>query len=228
MDIFVQFFEWIKYLVDFFLHLDRHLSELVNAMGGWTYVVLFMVIFAETGLIIFPILPGDSLLFAIGAIAAIPESNLNLYLLMVILFIAAVLGDAVNYSVGRYLGPKVLVRENSFFLNRKHLEHTQKFYEKHGGKTIILARFIPIVRTFAPFVAGVGNMSYRQFATYNVVGAFCWVIPFTFAGYFFGNLPFVKESFHYVILAIIVLSVMPGVIEIIKARRESKRLTEVP
>lgn len=210
-----------KQLIDLFLHLDQHLSDIVNQMGGWTYGILFLVIFAETGLVITPFLPGDSLLFAVGAIAALPSANLDLWTLIGLMFIAAVLGDATNYAVGKYFGPKVFKKENSMFLNRKHLMHAQKFYEKHGGKTIILARFIPIVRTFAPFVAGVGKMGYMRFAMFNVTGAFLWVLPFTIAGYFFGNLPFVKQSFHYVILVIIILSVLPAAYEIWKARSEA-------
>lgn len=227
MELLLESIELLKYAFDFFLHLDKHLTELVNFMGPWTYVVLFLVIFAETGLVFLPLLPGDSLLFAIGAIAALPDANLNVMGLIVLLFCAAGIGDAVNYAVGRYLGPRVLKREDSLLLNRKHLEHTQSFYERHGGKTIILARFVPIVRTFAPFVAGVGNMRYRDFAVYNLVGAFFWVIPFVSAGYFFGNLPFVKDSFHYLIVAIIFLSVLPGFYEIFKARNASRRVAGV-
>lgn len=208
--------------IDFFLHLDQHLSEVVNQMGGWTYVILFLVIFAETGLVVTPILPGDSLLFAVGAIAALPASGLDIVSVTALMFVAAILGDATNYAIGKYIGPKIFRKEEGIFLNRKHLMHTQAFYEKHGGKTIILARFIPIIRTFAPFVAGVGNMGYIKFAMFNVVGAFFWVLPFTIAGYFFGNLPFVKQSFHYVVLAIIVLSVLPAVFEIWKARSQSE------
>lgn len=214
--------DFITQIVDIFLHLDQHLNALVAAAGGWTYLILFLVIFAETGLVVIPFLPGDSLLFAIGALAALPGSILNLWWIIILLFIAAVLGDAVNYSVGKYLGPKVFKSENNFLLNKKHLLYTQSFYEKHGGKTIILARFIPIVRTFAPFVAGIGHMSYSKFASYNVIGAFFWILPFTLAGFWFGNLPFVKQSFHYVILAIIVLSVLPAVWEIWKSRQLSR------
>lgn len=222
MELYTYLSELLWKFIDLFLHLDKHLSEIVAAAGNWTYVILFLVIFAETGLIVTPFLPGDSLLFAVGAIAAIPASNLSVTAIIVLLFIAAVLGDAVNYAVGRYFGPKVFRNASSRFFNPKHLERTQQFYDKYGGKTIILARFIPIIRTFAPFVAGVGQMSYSKFASYNVIGAFLWILPFTLAGYFFGNLPFVKDSFHYVILAIIVLSVMPAVYEIWKARAENR------
>lgn len=214
--------EFFKQAIDFFLHLDQHLRAIVQWAGGWTYAILFLVIFAETGLVVTPFLPGDSLLFAVGAIAAIPDTGLSLWALIGLMFVAAVLGDGVNYAVGRYIGPKIFKQESGLFLNKKHLLHTKKFYDKHGGKTIIIARFIPIVRTFAPFVAGIGHMNYARFASYNVVGAFFWVLPFTLLGYFFGNLPAVQKNFHYVILGIIVLSVMPAVIEFWKARAESK------
>lgn len=213
--------ELVRQLIDFFLHLDVHLSDVVLQMGSWTYVILFLVIFAETGLVVTPILPGDSLLFAAGAIAAL-NSGLDLITLMALMFVAAVLGDATNYAIGKFIGPKIFTKNEGIFLNRNHLLKTQAFYNKHGGKTIILARFIPIIRTFAPFVAGVGHMGYARFAMFNIVGAFLWVLPFTIAGYFFGNLPFVKQSFHYVILAIIVLSVLPAVFEIWKSRNQSQ------
>lgn len=222
MDLAHQLTDFFMRAIDFFLHLDRHLSDVVNQMGGWTYAILFFVIFAETGLVITPILPGDSLLFAVGAIAALPASGLDIVTVTCLMFVAAILGDATNYAIGKYLGPKVFRKDEGFFLNRKHLLQTQAFYEKYGGKTIILARFIPIVRTFAPFVAGIGNMGYLRFATFNIVGAFLWVLPFTIAGYYFGSLPFVKQSFHYVVLAIIVLSVLPAVFEVWKVRSLSK------
>lgn len=222
MDLAHQLVEFIVRTIDFFLHLDRHLSEIVNQMGGWTYVILFLVIFAETGLVVTPILPGDSLLFAVGAIAALPASGLDIVTVTSLMFVAAILGDATNYAIGKYLGPKVFKKEEGLFLNRNHLVKTQLFYEKYGGKTIILARFIPIIRTFAPFVAGIGNMGYLRFAAFNVIGAFFWVLPFTIAGYYFGSLPFVKQSFHYVVLAIIVLSVLPAAFEIWKVRRLSR------
>lgn len=206
-------------IVDLFLHLDQHLGALSQSLGPWTYVVLFAIIFCETGLIITPFLPGDSLLFAVGALCALESSGLNLPVMMVLLVIAAILGDAVNYGVGRYLGPAVFASESSFFLNKKHLLHTQRFYEKHGGKTILLARFVPIVRTFAPFVAGIGQMSYRRFALFNVSGGIIWVVGFLGLGFAFGNMPIVKKQFHYVILGIIILSVLPAVIEFIRARR---------
>ena len=222
-----SFVDFIKQVIDLFLHLDQHLKSIVQAAGLWTYVILFAVIFAETGLVVIPFLPGDSLLFAVGAIAAIPDTGLNLWALIGLMFLAAVLGDAVNYAIGRYFGPKVFKQETGLFLNKKHLHHTKKFYDKYGGKTIIIARFIPIVRTFAPFVAGIGHMNYSRFASYNVVGAFFWVLPFTLAGYFFGNLPAVQKNFHYVILGIIFLSVLPAIIEIWKARTETKAACKV-
>ena len=208
--------------VDLFLHLDVHLRDLVSSLGVWSYALLFVVLFAETGLVVMPFLPGDSLLFAVGAIAAFPDMGLNLWTLIVLMFVAAVLGDATNYAIGRFLGPKVFKAEDSIFLSKKHLHRTKMFYDKHGGKTIIIARFIPIIRTFAPFIAGIGHMGYARFARYNVIGALLWVLPFTLAGYFFGNLPFVQKQFHYVILGIIVVSVLPAVVEVIKARSEAK------
>ncbi len=209
----------LKYLVDLFLHLDVHLNSLVVQVGVWIYVILFLVIFCETGLVVTPILPGDSLLFATGALAAIDNSPINLVLMTALLFIAAVLGDACNYAIGKRVGPKIFKRESSIFLNKKHLEAAHAFYEKHGGKTIIIARFVPIVRTFAPFVAGIGNMGYRRFASYNLVGAFVWVVPLLWLGYALGNLPAVKRNFHYIVVAIIFISVLPAVVEFAKARR---------
>jgi membrane-associated protein len=201
--------------IDLFLHLDVHLSTVIQNYGLWTYAILFCIIFCETGLVVTPILPGDSLLFAAGALAA--KGDFNPSLLVPLLGIAAVLGDALNYSIGRFLGPKVL-QGNSKILKREYLEQTQKFYEKYGGKTIVFARFVPIVRTFAPFMAGVGKMKYSQFALYNVVGGILWIVLFVMAGLFFGNIPAVKHNFTLVILAIIVVSVMPAVIETMKAR----------
>jgi membrane-associated protein len=211
--------EFLKEIVDVVLHLDAHLNEWAASLGPWTYVLLFAIVFAETGLVVTPFLPGDSLLFAVGALAATEGSPIDVVGVTVLLIVAAILGDAVNYSIGKFLGPKVFTRD-SRFLKREHLERTQRFYEKHGGKTIILARFIPIVRTFAPFVAGIGRMQYRRFALFNVTGAIVWVVGFVGAGNFFGNLPIVKRNFHYVILAIIVLSVLPAVFEWWRARNE--------
>jgi membrane-associated protein len=209
--------------VDIFLHLDRHLVEWTTLMGPWLYLLLFVVVFAETGLVVTPFLPGDSLLFAVGAITALPGSPINLPTVIVLLIVAGVLGDATNYAIGRRVGPRVFSREDSFWLNKKHLVRAQKFYEKYGGKTIIIARFVPIVRTFAPFVAGIGEMTYRRFASFNVIGAVVWVVGFTVAGAVFGNLEVVRKNFQYVILGIIVLSVLPAVVEIVLERRRMAR-----
>jgi membrane-associated protein len=214
--------EFVQQFVDIFLHLDVHLNQWAGWMGPWLYVVLFAVVFCETGLVVTPFLPGDSLLFAVGALAASPDSSLSLPLLLGLLCVAAILGDAVNYSIGYWLGPKVFKYENSWFFNKKHLERTQHFYEKYGSKTIVLARFIPIIRTFAPFVAGIGQMQYRRFAVYNVAGGVVWVLAFTLAGYRFAEAPVVKDHFHLVIVAIIVLSIMPPIIEYVLSRRRKK------
>lgn len=211
----------IAQLLDLFLHLDAHLYELVSAYGLWVYLILFLVVFAETGLVVTPFLPGDSLLFATGAIAA--TGALDPSALVGLLLVAAVLGDATNYWIGHYLGPKVFTRQKSWFFNPAHLHRTHAFYEKHGGKTIIIARFVPIIRTFAPFVAGIGEMSYRRFFSFNVVGALLWVPGLVYAGYFFGNLPIVKQNFSLVILAIIGLSVLPMVVEFVRHWREKSR-----
>jgi len=206
---------------DIILHLDQHLARWTQELGGWVYVILFAIVFAETGLVITPFLPGDSLLFAAGAISALPGSPLHPVWLAVLLSVAAILGDAVNYTIGRRLGPSIFHSSTSRLLNRKHLERTHRFYEKYGGRTIIIARFVPIVRTFAPFVAGIGEMRYGRFALYNVTGGIAWVGLFVAAGYLFGNLPIVQRNFHLVILAIIVLSVMPIVVEWLRARRSA-------
>lgn len=210
--------ESLRHLLDVFLHLDAHLNEWAADLGPWTYILLFAIVFAETGLVVTPFLPGDSLLFAVGALAATEGSPIDVASVTLLLIVAAVLGDAVNYSIGKVLGPKVFARESSRLLNKEHLVRTQRFYEKHGGKTIILARFIPIVRTFAPFVAGIGRMQYRRFGLFNITGGIAWVVAFVIAGYGFGNIPSVKRNFHYVILAIIVLSVLPIVFEWWRAR----------
>ena len=204
--------EVIHSIIDFILHIDKHLVEIVSEYQTWTYLILFLIIFAETGLVVTPFLPGDSLLFAAGAIVAKPESNLNIIVMCVVLIIAAILGDMVNFMVGDYIGPKAFSGKYKF-LKREYLEKTQAFYEKHGGKTIIYARFIPIIRTFAPFVAGVGTMSYSKFASYNVIGGVVWVASFLFIGYQFGGLPIIKQNFTYVIFAIILLSLVPPMIE---------------
>ena len=209
----------IKRGLEIFFHLDAHLTEWSSMLGGWLYALLFTIIFCETGLVVTPFLPGDSLLFAVGALAALDGSPVHVGWAMLLLAAAGILGDAVNYAVGQRLGPKVFSREDSRWLNKKHLARTHAFYERHGGKTIIMARFMPIIRTFAPFVAGIGLMSYRRFAAFNVVGAGAWVTAFTLSGYFFGNIPGVKRNFQFVILAIIVISVLPVVIEWVRSRR---------
>lgn len=210
--------EILTQFIDVFLHLDVYLNSLASWMGIWLYLVIFAVVFCETGLVVTPFLPGDSLLFACGALATKEGSPINIGLLFLVVVVAAVLGDLCNYEIGKWLGPKVFNRKSSFLLNTKHLEQAHQFYEKHGGKTIILARFIPIIRTFAPFVAGIGKMAYSRFASYNVVGGIVWAFLFTCGGYWFADLPIVKTRFHYVILVIIVLSAIPAVYEIIKAK----------
>jgi len=211
--------EIITFLIDLFLHLDEHLASVIAQYGGWTYGILFAVIFVETGLVIMPILPGDSLLFAAGTFAALP-GGLNIWYLVILLIVAAILGDTVNYSIGHYLGERAY---NIKWIKKEYFEKTHAFFEKHGGKAIFLARFVPIVRTFAPFVAGIGKMTYSYFVTYNFIGGIVWVVLFTFAGYFFGNIPFMKENFEYVIIAIILLSLLPMMYEAWKARREEKQ-----
>jgi membrane-associated protein len=211
--------ELIQQLIDIFFHLDTHLNVWAGVLGPWLYLVLFAILFCETGLVVMPLLPGDSLLFAVGALASLEDSPLNLSLLAVLLIVAAVAGDAVNYSIGYRVGPKVFSREKSRFLNREHLMRTHAFYERHGGKTIFLARFIPIIRTFAPFIAGVGKMGYRRFSMFHVTRGLGWVLSFLLGGYFFGNVPVIKRNFHYVIVAIIVISVLPAVIEFMRNRR---------
>jgi membrane-associated protein len=212
--------ELIRSLIDFVLHIDQHLVEIVSQYKTWTYLILFLIIFAETGFVVTPILPGDSLLFAAGAIIAKPESNLNIVLMLLLLIVAAILGDLVNYHIGQYIGPKAFSGKYKL-LKKEYLEKTQAFYNKHGGKTIIYARFIPIIRTFAPFVAGIGTMSYLRFATYNVVGGIAWVTSFLMIGYFFGGLPVIKENFTYVIFAIIFVSILPPIFEVIRGRRKA-------
>jgi membrane-associated protein len=212
----------LKKLIDMVLHLDKHLDQLVQNYGPWVYVIIFLIVFAETGLVVTPFLPGDSLLFAIGALTARPD-GLNFLLAFLLLWGAAVLGDTVNYWIGSYVGPKVFHKKESRWLNPKHLERTHQFYEKYGGKTIILARFLPIIRTFAPFVAGIGRMTYPKFFAYNVIGGLIWVGLFMIAGYYFGNLAFVKKNFSLVIVAIIVISTIPVVTEYLRHRREGAR-----
>ena len=211
--------ELIQQLIDFILHIDRHLIEIVQDYQTWTYLILFIIIFAETGFVVTPFLPGDSLLFAAGAIIAKPESGLNIFLMCLLLIVAAVLGDLVNYHIGNYIGPKAFSGKYKW-LKSEYLQKTQQFYTRHGGKTIIYARFIPIIRTFAPFVAGIGTMSYSRFASYNIVGGILWVTSFLFIGYFFGGLPVIKDNFTYVIFGIIVLSMLPPAIELIRQKKK--------
>jgi len=207
--------------IDLFLHLDRHLADILQYFGPWTYVLMFLIIFCETGLVVTPILPGDSLLFGLGACAANPhlKGPLEVEWLFVTLSVAAVAGDTVNYAVGHFFGPKIFHREDVRFLKREYLERTHRFYEKHGGKTIVIARFMPIIRTFAPFVAGIGQMSYARFLAYNVIGGVSWIALFIFGGYWFGNLPLIRNNFTLVITSIVILSVLPGVIEYFRQRR---------
>jgi membrane-associated protein len=216
--------EAVAQLIDMFLHLDAHLAEWAGVLGPWLYVLLFVIVFCETGLVVTPFLPGDSLLFAAGALCALDGSPLELPALAALLVVAAVSGDALNYWIGSYVGPAVFTSDHSRFLNRQHLIRTQQFYARHGGKTIFLARFVPIVRTFAPFVAGIGRMPYAYFASWNVVGGLTWVLSFLLAGYWFGQIPTVKRNFHVVIVAIIVISVVPIAVEWLRARRRPRAL----
>lgn len=202
--------------MDILLHLDKYLDIMIQTMGLWSYVILFLIIFCETGLVVTPVLPGDSLLFAVGTFAAI--GSFDFTVVTVVLAIAAIAGDTANYWIGSCLGPKVFHYEGSRFFNKQHLERTHQFYEKYGGKTIIIARFIPVIRTFAPFVAGIGSMTYRKFLAYNVVGGILWIFSLTLAGYFFGNIPVVRKNFSLVIMAIVVISCLPGVIEYLRQR----------
>jgi membrane-associated protein len=207
----------IKSLIDFVLHIDQHLVEIVSDYRSWTYLILFLIIFAETGFVVTPILPGDSLLFATGAIVAKPESGLNIFVMWGLLVAAAILGDLVNYHIGKYMGAKAFSGKYRF-LKKEYLEKTQAFYDKHGGKTIIYARFVPIIRTFAPFVAGIGTMSYGKFASFNVIGGIAWITSFLVIGYFFGGLPIIKENFTLVIFAIIFISILPPIYEVLKEK----------
>jgi membrane-associated protein len=215
--------ETIKFLIDLFLHLDEYLSQVISQYGVWTYGILFGVIFMETGFVVTPFLPGDSLLFAAGTFAAL--GSLNIWLVTGLLMVAAVLGDTVNYSIGHYLGERAY---NIKWLKKEYFDKTHAFFEKHGGKSIFLARFVPIVRTFVPFVAGIGKMSYGYFITYNLVGGVVWVALFTFTGYFFGNIPFIRNNFEFVIIAIILISVLPMGYEWLKARRGAKPVKAEP
>ena len=217
--------EVIKFFIDILLHLDKHLDWVIRTYGLWTYAILFLIIFCETGLIITPFLPGDSLLFAAGTFVAL--GSLDMGLLTVLLSLAAIVGDTVNYWIGYAMGPKVFTRENSRLLNKEHLERTHRFYKKYGGKTIILARFIPIIRTFAPFVAGIGKMAYKRFIAFNVVGGIAWILFFVFSGYYFGNIPFVRNNFIFVILAIILISMLPLVIELLNQWHLKKQTNRI-
>ena len=209
----------LRQLIDIFLHLDAHLDAWGTAIGPLLYVVLFLIIFCETGLVVTPFLPGDSLLFAAGALAARPGFPLHIGWVVLLLSVAGVVGNMVNYWIGYRVGPKVFSSESSKLFNKKYLLNAQAFYDRYGGKTIVLARFIPIIRTFAPFVAGIGKMSYARYMVYNLLGTLPWVGGFAFGGYFFGNLPTVKRNFHFVVVAIIVISVMPAVIGYLRERR---------
>ncbi len=213
--------ELLSGVLDFVLHLDTHLSALIQQAGAWTYLILFTVIFCETGLVVTPFLPGDSLIFAAGAFAA--RGDLHVALLFGLLAAAAVLGDTANYWIGKIIGPKVFQKESSRIFKKSYLDRTHRFYEKYGAETIIIARFVPIVRTFAPFVAGIGRMTYGRFLSYNIIGGIGWVALFTFGGYFFGNIPFVRRHFSLVVIAIILISLVPAVWEILKHRREAKK-----
>jgi len=207
-------------LIDFILHVDLYLAGIIEDMGLWTYAILFLIVFCETGLVITPFLPGDSLLFAAGALAA--TTVLNVHLLFAVLLVAAIIGDATNYNIGKFVGPRVFTTR-SRLIKREHLDRTRVFFERHGGKTIIIARFMPIIRTFAPFVAGIGEMQYVRFAMFNVIGGLLWVSSFLYAGYFFGNLPVVKDNFSLVVLVIIILSLLPPVIEFLRDRSGKSR-----
>ena len=212
----------LRYLLDIMLHAREHLEANIEAWGPWTYVVLFAIILCETGLVVTPFLPGDSLLFAAGALAALYPQSLSITLLLALLSIAAIAGDTINYAIGRAVGPRAFSM-NKWFLKHEHLAQTQAFYERHGGKTIVLARFVPIIRTFAPFVAGVGKMNYPQFLYYNVVGGLAWVLICTLAGYFFGNVPIVKKNFELVVVGIVLISVLPVAWELWAARRRAAK-----
>ncbi|GBD38955.1 putative membrane protein [bacterium HR37] len=208
--------ELIKDVIDILLHFNKYLNFVISNYGTWTYAIIFLIIFCETGLVVTPFLPGDSLLFAVGTFSALDLMDVKL--LVILLSIAAISGDNVNYWIGYFTGQKVFIKEKSLFLNKKYLERTHWFYEKYGGKTIIIARFIPILRTFAPFVAGIGRMNYKRFTLYNIAGGTAWVIIFVLAGHFFGNIPFVKDNLELVILAIILISILPGIIELLRQR----------
>ncbi len=229
MDFFGQIVQFLTSVVQTVINLGPDtINQYANDLGPWLYAVLFLIIFAETGLVVTPFLPGDSLLFAVGAVAAHPDSPIQLGLMALLLVVAAVVGDAVNYAIGAYIGPRIFSREDSRFLNKKHLMRAHQFYEDYGGITIILARFIPIVRTFAPFVAGIGKMRYVRFAVFNVVGGTAWILCFLVGGWLFGGLSYVQKNFKLVILAIIVISVLPGVYEYVRSRGDRNRASLDP
>jgi membrane-associated protein len=208
--------EWLTAFIDLIVHLDDHLLWVVQQYGAWIYALLFVIVFCETGLVVTPFLPGDSLLFVAGTIAG--AGGMNVHFLAVLLVTAAVLGDSLNYALGRYLGPRVFRHERSWVFRKEYLDRTNRFFARHGGKTIIIARFVPIVRTYAPFVAGIGRMEYRRFLAFNLIGALVWVVSLTYAGYFFGNLPIVKDNLSLVIVIIILLSISPAIIELARAK----------
>jgi len=212
----------IIYAVDFILNLDKSLFGIIQNYGLWTYLLLFLIVFCETGLVVTPFLPGDSLIFASAALAAM--GSLNVYTFFIVFFLAAVIGDTVNYYIGKKIGSKILEKENMRFIKKEYIIRAHTFYEKHGSMTIVIGRFIPIIRTFVPFVAGMGEMNYMKFITYNILGGFLWVTLFTAGGYFFGNLPFIQDNFSFVLIAIIVISVVPAIIAFIKERKDAKAL----
>lgn len=217
--------ELIKALISFIIHIDQHLVEIINTFGIWIYVIIFLIIFVETGLVIFPFLPGDSLLFAAGALAVLPGSELNIVILLIVLWVAAVLGDTVNYHIGKKVGTSI--PPDSWLgkvINQEKMDKAEAFFNKHGGKTIFIARFMPFIRTFAPFVAGASRMNYRYFLNYNLLGATVWVLICTMAGYFFGNIPVVKENFSLVVLGIIFVSILPMIFSFIKGKMDSKKV----
>jgi membrane-associated protein len=218
--------DWLKDFLHTILHLDDALPQWAAAYGPWIYGILFVIVFCETGLVVTPVLPGDSLLFAAGAVAAAAPDSLNVHLVVLLLIVAAILGDGVNYHIGAFLGDRV--RNGNRFIKKEYLDRTHAFYEKYGAKTIIIARFVPIVRTFAPFVAGIGRMSYAKFLTYNVIGAVVWVVSLTYLGFALGNVPFVKKNFEIVILAIIFLSILPAAFEIARGMLASKTVADAP
>ena len=212
--------ELIHTLIDFVLHIDKHLTDIIAQYGMLTYLILFLIIFCETGFVVTPFLPGDSLLFAAGALAANEATGLNIFLLAILMIVAAVTGNMMNYQIGRWIGPKAFEMDK-WFLKKKNLERTQEFFEKHGNLAIVLSRFMPIIRTFAPFVAGVGKMQYKRFSFYNLIGGISWVMLFLLVGYLFGNIPFVKEHFSYIVIGIIIASFIPVVIALMRGRKAS-------